>query len=83
MKSRVAELPSSTVSVDKVGELRVADRHGLSKTIVNEYELSVVAAPSSKVDVTVTVVEVPCSEVSVERIFTVRPVKVSHDAVGV
>ena len=79
MKSRVAELPSSTVSVDKVGELRVADRHGLSKTIVNEYELSVVAAPSSKVDVTVTVVEVRVSEASVETIFIVRSVIVSQD----
>ena len=83
VKSRVAENPSTTVSVDKVGVFRVADRHGSSKTIVNEYELSFVTDPSSKVDVTVTVVEVPCNEVSVETTLTVRPLKDSQDAVGV
>ena len=51
--------------------------------MVKVQELSLVVLPSSKVEVTVIVDEVPWSDVSVETIFTVRVESESQAAVGV
>ena len=72
VKVVVAELPSSTLMLDTVGDSKVADLQGLSSVIVKLYPLLFVLAESFSVVVTVNVVEVPWSEVSVVTTLTVR-----------
>lgn len=73
MKSSVVELPSSTLMFPTVGDTSVADRQGLSSTIVKVYPVLVVGTASLRVDVTVKRVDVAWSEVSNVDTFIVRP----------
>lgn len=65
-----------------VGDTSVADRQGLSSTIVKVYPVLVVGTASLRVDVTVKRVDVAWSEVSNVANFIVRPEIVSQETEG-